>query len=259
MTRREIPPFRADHVGSLLRTDALHSARARFANGEIAATSCAPRRTAASTTSSPCSVTSACRRRRTGSTDARPGTWTSSTSSPASAAPTSTTPGTGTSSRPKGGDPQHQHEQYIGTINDALRDRPDDTGVTTHLCRGNYRSSWAAEGSYDFVAEAVFSRLDVDAFCLEYDDEHSAGFEPLRFVPEDKLVVLGLVTTKAPKLEDKDELKRIGEAATYVPLDQLCLSPQCGFSSTVELNALTVDEEIARLRLVVETAREVWS
>lgn len=158
-----------------------------------------------------------------------------------------------------GGDPEHQHEQYIRTINDALRERPADMRVTTHLCRGNYRSSWAAEGGYDFVAEPLFSGLDVDAFFLEYDDERSGGFEPLRFVPKDKLVVLGLVTTKSPKLESKDELKRrIDEAAKYVPLEQLCLSPQCGFSSTVEGNALTVDEEIAKLRLVVETAQEVW-
>ena len=110
--------------------------------------------------------------------------------------------------------------------------------VTTHMCRGNFRSSWAAEGGYDFVAEALFSELDVDGFFLEYDDERSGGFEPLRFVPPGKMVVLGLVTTKRGELEDADELKRrIDEAAKFVPLDQLCLSPQCGFSSTVEGNA----------------------
>lgn len=159
----------------------------------------------------------------------------------------------------QGGDPEHQHEQYIRTINAAIGNRPKDLQVTTHLCRGNFRSSWAAEGSYDFVAEALFGQLDVDGFFLEYDDERSGGFEPLRFVPKGKMVVLGLVTTKSPQLESKDELKRrIDEAAKFVPLEQLCLSPQCGFSSTVEGNALTVDEEIAKLRLVVETAREVW-
>ncbi|MGZ4456979.1 MAG: hypothetical protein ACXVWV_13435, partial [Nocardioides sp.] len=158
-----------------------------------------------------------------------------------------------------GGDPEHQHEQYIANINRALAGRPPDLAVTTHMCRGNNQSMWAAEGGYDFVAEALFSELDVDGFFLEYDDERSGGFEPLRFVPEGKQVVLGLVTTKRGDLEDKDTLKRrIDEAAKYVPLEQLCLSPQCGFSSTVEGNAITLDDELAKLRLVVETAQEVW-
>ncbi len=131
--------------------------------------------------------------------------------------------------------------------------------VTTHMCRGNFRSSWAAEGGYDFVAEALFNELEVDGFFLEYDDERSGTFEPLRFVPKGKQVVLGLVTTKRGDLEQKDELKRrIEEASQYVPLDQLCLSPQCGFSSTVEGNVLSRDEQIAKLRLIVETAEEVW-
>ncbi|MGH3383770.1 MAG: 5-methyltetrahydropteroyltriglutamate--homocysteine S-methyltransferase [Nocardioidaceae bacterium] len=159
----------------------------------------------------------------------------------------------------QGGDGEHQHEQYIRNINSALQDRPPGMRVTTHLCRGNFRSSWAAEGGYDFVAEALFSQLDVDGFFLEYDDERSGGFEPLRYVPEGKQVVLGLVTTKKGALEDKDSLKRrVDEASKYVPLEQLCLSPQCGFSSTVEGNLLTIDEEIAKLRLVVETAAEIW-
>lgn len=159
----------------------------------------------------------------------------------------------------RGGDAEHQHETYIRNINAALAGRPDDLTITTHMCRGNFRSSWAAEGSYDFVAEALFSELDVDGFFLEYDDERSGGFEPLRFVPAGKQVVLGLVTTKSGVLEDKDTLKRrIDEAARFVPLDQLCLSPQCGFSSTVEGNSLTVDEEKAKLALIVETAAEVW-
>ncbi|MCW3063071.1 MAG: hypothetical protein JWN32_243, partial [Solirubrobacterales bacterium] len=116
-----------------------------------------------------------------------------------------------------------------------------------------------AEGGYDFVAEALFGGLDVDGFFLEYDDARSGGFEPLRFVPPDKTVVLGLVTTKRGELEAKDELKRrIEEASRFVPVDQLCLSPQCGFSSTVEGNALSYDEEVAKLRLIVETAAEVW-
>ena len=158
-----------------------------------------------------------------------------------------------------GGDAEHQHEVYIRTINRALRGRPAGMTVTTHLCRGNFRSSWVAEGGYDFVAEALFNELAVDGFFLEYDDARSGGFAPLRFVPPGKLVVLGLVTTKRGELERKDELKRrVEEAAHFVPLDQLCLSPQCGFSSTVEGNALTFEQQVAKLRLVVETAREIW-
>jgi 5-methyltetrahydropteroyltriglutamate--homocysteine methyltransferase len=158
-----------------------------------------------------------------------------------------------------GGDPEHQHERYIRQINAALAGRPEGMQVTTHMCRGNFRSSWAAEGGYDFVAEALFTQLDVDGFFLEYDDERSGGFAPLRFVPPGKLVVLGLVTTKRGPLEDKDTLKRrIDEASRYVPLEQLCLSPQCGFSSTVEGNVLSPEEQVAKLRLIVETAHEVW-
>jgi 5-methyltetrahydropteroyltriglutamate--homocysteine methyltransferase len=159
----------------------------------------------------------------------------------------------------QGRDAEHQHERYIRQINAALSGRPAGLTVTTHMCRGNFRSSWVAEGGYDFVAEALFGGLEVDGFFLEYDDARSGGFEPLRFVPPGKRVVLGLVTTKRPQLEDKDQLKRrIDEAAKYVPLEQLCLSPQCGFSSTVEGNDLTRDEQIAKLNLIVETAREVW-
>jgi 5-methyltetrahydropteroyltriglutamate--homocysteine methyltransferase len=159
----------------------------------------------------------------------------------------------------KGADAEHQHLRYIRQINAALADKPEGLRVTTHMCRGNFRSSWTAEGGYDFVAEALFSELAVDGFFLEYDDARSGGFEPLRFVPPGKQVVLGLVTTKRAQLESKDELKRrIDEAAKYVPLEQLCLSGQCGFSSTVEGNELTLEDEIAKLRLIVETASEVW-
>jgi 5-methyltetrahydropteroyltriglutamate--homocysteine methyltransferase len=159
----------------------------------------------------------------------------------------------------QGRDAEHQHERYIRQINAAVAGRPEDLAVTIHLCRGNFRSSWAAEGGYDFVAEALFGGLDVDGFFLEYDDARSGSFEPLRFVPPGKRVVLGLVTSKRPELEDKDELKRrIDEAARYVPLEQLALSPQCGFSSTVEGNAVTADDQAAKLRLVVEVAEEVW-
>jgi 5-methyltetrahydropteroyltriglutamate--homocysteine methyltransferase len=159
----------------------------------------------------------------------------------------------------QGGDAEHQHELYIRNINAALAGRPEGMQVTTHMCRGNFRSSWAAEGGYDFVAEALFTQLDVDGFFLEYDDERSGGFAPLRFVPAGKQVVLGLVTTKKGAIESKDDVKRrIDEAAKYVPLEQLCLSPQCGFSSTVEGNVLSYDEQVAKLALIVETAAEVW-
>ena len=159
----------------------------------------------------------------------------------------------------QGEDSEHLHETYIRHINEALARRPDGMTVTTHMCRGNFRSSWAAEGGYDFVAEALFGELNVNGFFLEYDDARSGGFEPLRFVPKGKLVVLGLVTTKRGELESKDTLKRrIEDAAQYVPIEQLCLSPQCGFSSTVEGNALSYEEEVAKLRLIVETAAEVW-
>jgi 5-methyltetrahydropteroyltriglutamate--homocysteine methyltransferase len=159
-----------------------------------------------------------------------------------------------------GGDPVHQHEEYIRHINESIAGRPEGMTVTTHMCRGNFRSAWAAEGDYEFVADALLNQLDVDGFFMEWDDERSGGFEPLRFLPKgDKRVVLGLVTTKSGVLESKDELKRrIEAAAKYAPLEQLCLSPQCGFSSTVEGNELTEDEQWAKLRLVVEVADEVW-
>ena len=159
-----------------------------------------------------------------------------------------------------GGDPERQHVEYIHHINEALSERPDRMSVTTHMCRGNFRSSWAAEGSYDFVAEALLTELEVDGFFMEWDDERSGGFEPLRFLPKGgKQVVLGLVTTKRGELESRDELlRRIEEASRYAPIEQLCLSPQCGFSSTVEGNALTEEQQWAKLALIVEVAQDVW-
>ncbi|MDX6562337.1 MAG: 5-methyltetrahydropteroyltriglutamate--homocysteine methyltransferase, partial [Gaiellales bacterium] len=151
------------------------------------------------------------------------------------------------------------HLRYIKQINEAVADKPADMTLTVHMCRGNFRSSWVAEGGYDYVAEPLLSELDVDGYFMEFDDDRSGGFEPLRFVPKGKFIVLGLVTSKRPELESKDEIKRRLEAAAkYVPMEQLCLSPQCGFSSTVEGNSLTVEEEKAKLRLVVEVAEEVW-
>jgi 5-methyltetrahydropteroyltriglutamate--homocysteine methyltransferase len=159
----------------------------------------------------------------------------------------------------RGEDGEHQHLTYIRTFNAALANRPAGMTIATHMCRGNFRSSWVAQGGYDFVAEPMFSELAVDAFFMEFDDERSGTFEPLRFVPKGKLVVLGLVTSKRPELESKDMLKRrLEEASRYIDIEQLCLSPQCGFSSTVDGNSLTRDEQIAKLRLVVDTAQEIW-
>jgi 5-methyltetrahydropteroyltriglutamate--homocysteine methyltransferase len=159
----------------------------------------------------------------------------------------------------RGEDIAHLHETYVRNINNALAGRPAGLTITTHLCRGNFRSSWAAEGGYDYVAETLFGGLDVDGFFLEYDDARSGGFEPLRFVAPGKMVVLGLVTSKRGELESKDDLRRrIEEASRYVPIEQLCLSPQCGFSSTVEGNAVSYEDQVAKLELIVETAAEVW-
>lgn len=152
-----------------------------------------------------------------------------------------------------------RHLTYIDLINRAVANKPATMTVCVHTCRGNHRSAWVASGGYDFVAEAVFNRLNVDGFFLEYDDARSGTFEPLRFVPKGKMIVLGLVTTKKGQLEKKDDLKRrIDVAAKCVDLEQLCLSPQCGFASTLRGNLLTEDEQYAKLRLIAETAREVW-
>jgi 5-methyltetrahydropteroyltriglutamate--homocysteine methyltransferase len=160
----------------------------------------------------------------------------------------------------RGDDPDELPHAYAELINAAIADRPDDLVVAIHLCRGNYRSTWFAQGGYEPVAEVLFNELDVDAYFLEYDDERSGDFAPLRHVPADKTVVLGLVTSKRPELESRDELAaRIDEASRFVPLDQLGLSPQCGFASTVEGNALGEDDQWAKLRLVVDTAAQVWT
>jgi len=158
-----------------------------------------------------------------------------------------------------GEDPDELPRLYARIINDAISSRPDNMAVCIHLCRGNFRSSWVAEGGYEPVAEVLFNELDVDGYFLEYDDERSGDFAPLRFVPANKTVVLGLVSSKVGELESKDELKqRLDEAANYMSGDQMALSPQCGFSSTVEGNELTADAQFAKLRMIVETAEEVW-
>ncbi len=158
-----------------------------------------------------------------------------------------------------GEDPAKLPALYARLLNAAIAKRTADMAVCIHICRGNNQSAWVSEGGYEPVAEELFNAVDVDGYFLEYDSPRAGDFKPLRFVPKGKTVVLGLVTTKKGVLETKDELKRrIDEAARYIPLDQLALSPQCGFSSVVQGNKITVDDEIAKLRLVVEVAREVW-
>jgi 5-methyltetrahydropteroyltriglutamate--homocysteine methyltransferase len=160
--------------------------------------------------------------------------------------------------RKNGDDPDALPRRYADTLNAALRDRPAGMTVTMHTCRGNFKSAWVAEGGYDPVAEAMFS-ADVDGFFMEFDSARAGGFEPLRALPKGKKVVLGLVTTKVGEIEDRDALKRrIDEAAQFVSLEDLCLSPQCGFSSTHHGNALSEDDQWRKLELIVRVAREVW-
>lgn len=151
-------------------------------------------------------------------------------------------------------------EQLLAINNLAIEDKPEDMVITTHVCRGNFHSTYASSGAYDSVAATLFARENVSAYYLEFDDERSGGFEPLKFVSGDKKVILGLVTTKSPKLEDKEAIKaRIYEAAKYIPLDRLCLSPQCGFASCEIGNKLSEEQQWAKLKLVKEIAEEVWS
>jgi 5-methyltetrahydropteroyltriglutamate--homocysteine methyltransferase len=161
--------------------------------------------------------------------------------------------------RARGDDPNDLPRLYARLINAAIKDRPAGMTVCVHLCRGNFQSAWAAAGGYEPVAEVLFNELAVDGYFLEYDDARSGDFSPLRHVPKNKIVVLGLVSTKLETLESRDQLKRkIDEASRLVPLEQLCLSPQCGFSSTVHGNDIAVEAQAAKIRLVVETANEVW-
>jgi 5-methyltetrahydropteroyltriglutamate--homocysteine methyltransferase len=161
--------------------------------------------------------------------------------------------------RSRGDDPNELPHRYAGFINKVVAQKPAGMTLAMHLCRGNFKSTWAATGNYEPVAEALLSEMDLDAYFMEYDDERSGDFRPLRFLPKGKIVVLGLVTTKFGELETKDALKRrIADAAKHAPLEQLALSPQCGFSSTVHGNKIAVESQRAKLRLVVETAEEVW-
>jgi 5-methyltetrahydropteroyltriglutamate--homocysteine methyltransferase len=161
--------------------------------------------------------------------------------------------------RDRGGDPAADAAAQAKLINDSLAGKPADLFTAIHLCRGNFRSAFVAEGGYEPVAETLLGAIEVDAFLLEYDDVRSGNFEPLRFTPKDRYVVLGLISTKTAELESKDEVKRrVDEAAKYVPLDQLCLSPQCGFASTEHGNNLSFDDQRRKLELVVECAEEIW-
>jgi 5-methyltetrahydropteroyltriglutamate--homocysteine methyltransferase len=159
----------------------------------------------------------------------------------------------------RGDDPEQLGALYADLINTAMSDIPSDMTITMHMCRGNYKSTYMGAGGYEAVQEILFNKIKVHGFFMEYDSERAGGFEPLRLLPKDKTVVLGLVTSKSGRLESKDEIKRrIEQAAKFVSLDQLCLSPQCGFASTEEGNVLAEDEQWAKLRMIVEVANEVW-
>jgi 5-methyltetrahydropteroyltriglutamate--homocysteine methyltransferase len=159
----------------------------------------------------------------------------------------------------RGDDPARQPEIYAGMINQAVAGRPDDMVISMHLCRGNFRSTFVASGGYEPVADLLFNRINVDAYFMEWDTDRAGGFEPLRFLPKGKTVVLGLVTSKSGTLEKKDDIKRrIDEAAKFAPIEQLALSPQCGFASTEEGNTLAYEEQWAKLGMIVEIADEVW-
>jgi 5-methyltetrahydropteroyltriglutamate--homocysteine methyltransferase len=161
--------------------------------------------------------------------------------------------------RERGDDPQTLPMVYAGMINAAISDVPDDMTITMHLCRGNFRSTFVAAGGYEPVAEILFNTIKVNGYFMEYDSDRAGGFEPLRFVPKGKTVVLGLVTSKTGQLESRDEIKRrIDAASKFVDIDQLCLSPQCGFASTEEGNALVEDQQWAKLKMIVEIANDVW-
>jgi len=162
--------------------------------------------------------------------------------------------------RDRGVDVDHLQETYAACTNKALAAKPADMTITSHICRGNFRSTWISSGGYEPVAEVLFGKLNYDGYFLEYDSDRAGGFEPLRFLPKgNKIVVLGLITSKQGRLESRDDIKkRIEEATKFAPLDQFCLSPQCGFASTEEGNVLAEDEQWAKLRMVVELAEEVW-
>jgi len=159
----------------------------------------------------------------------------------------------------RGDDPVKQGEIYVGMMNAALENKPADLVATMHVCRGNFRSTFISSGGYEPIADLMFNTLNMDGYFLEWDNDRSGGFEPLRFLPKGKTVILGLVTSKTGTLETREDLlRRIDEASKYAPLDQLCLSPQCGFASTEEGNTLAEEEQWAKLKLVIDVSNEVW-
>ena len=159
----------------------------------------------------------------------------------------------------QGEDPDRLMDRYVGALNAAVEGLPDDVTVVTHMCRGNYRSQWMTSGGYDVIAEKLLTTVDIDGFFMEYDSERAGDFQPLRFLPANKIAVLGIITSKTPQLENRDDvLRRVEEATRYASLDQLCLSPQCGFSSTHHGNNLTTDEQKRKLAHVVKLADEIW-
>ena len=161
--------------------------------------------------------------------------------------------------RSRGDEPEKLPAIYAAMINAAISGRTPGMRMTMHLCRGNFKSMWIASGGYEPVAEVLFNNIDIDGYFMEWDTDRAGGFEPLRLVPRNKVVVLGIVTSKSGELEEKDYLKRrIDEAGKFIDLDQLCLSPQCGFASSADGNLLTEEEQWAKLRRIVEVAREVW-
>src|SRR5206468_10451389 len=281
MTQRKTPPFRADHVGSLLRPAELHEARAKARRGEMGAEAlralqdrhirdAVAKRTPKFTMPSPAMLHA--RGDRASLKKTYPDLdefWADLTKAYREEIADlykagcrylqidDTTiamwgdPKVQEQFRKLGDDPKKDAAMYADAVNAAIRDVPEDMTVAIHTCRGNFKSTWLASGAYaDFVAERVFTGLEVDAFFLEYDAERAGGFEPLRHVPKGKTVVLGLVSSKVPELEKKDDLKRrIEAAAKYVPLENLCLSPQCGFSSTHHGNKLTADDQWRKLGL----------
>src|SRR5438270_431268 len=226
------PPFRADHVGSILRSAPLKDARAKREKGEITAAQLK----AVEDTEIKKIIA---KQEEIGLQLATDGEYRRSTKERELA-------------KQRGDDPTRLPEIYARVINEAIRDRPSDMVITTHVCRGNFRSTWISEGGYEPVAEVLFGKVNYDGYFLEYDTERAGGFEPLRFVPKGKKqIVLGLVTSKSGTLEKKDDIKkRIDEATKYVALDQLCLSPQCGFASTEEGNVLTDEAQSNKMRMI---------
>src|SRR5947207_2252050 len=256
--QRAKPPFRADHVGSLLRSSALKDARAKREKNEITAEQLK--------TIEDREIETIIKKQEAvglkSITDGeyRRAFWNYDFLGKLDGVEAYLCdPALRQQVTERGDDPNKLPHDYARMINAAISDVPADMTTAMHLCRGNFQSTFVASGGYEPVAEILFNEINIQAYFMEYDSDRAGGFEPLRFVPKDKTVVLGLVTSKSGTLESKDELKRrIDQASKYISLDQLCLSPQCGFASTEEGNILAEDEQWAKLKMVVELADEVW-